>query len=75
MHLQLELDVTVETEVPAKRVIVVADRRHRVDDEASRATAFDIARGMVGMLPEQTEILFVQTDRIRHLNDLTLPVD
>ena len=74
VELHFELDVAIEAKVPPKRVVVVADCRHRVDDEASRAPALNIARGMVGVLPEQTEILFVQTDRIRQLDDLTMAI-
>ena len=66
--------MSVEAEVPAEGVVVVADGGHRVDDEAAGATIFDEPAAVVGVLPEQAVILFVETDRVRDLDDLTLAV-
>ena len=64
VQLDLDLDAAVQAQVPAERVLVVADGRHRVDDEPPPATRLDVPGRVVGVLPQQPRVLLVQADRV-----------
>ena len=75
VQLHLALDRAVEAEVPAERVVVVADRHHRVHDEAPRPAHLDPPRELVAVLPEQARVLLVQADGVRERARATGAVD
>ena len=53
-------------EVPAERVVVVADGHHRVQDESARPPHLDAPGQLVAVLPEQPRVLLVDADRVSH---------
>ena len=75
VQLHLAFDRAVEMEVPAERVVVVADGDHRVEHETPRPPHLDSARQLVAVLPEQPRVLLVDADRVPHDARPAFPID
>ncbi len=73
-QLDLELDVSVEVQVPEEAVLVVADRREVAHDESPTAPHLAGPAPEVDVLPEHAVVLLVHADRVVDDPRLTLLV-
>ena len=73
-QLDVELDRAVLVQVPEEAVVVVADRRPRRHDEATRTADLAGAAEEVLVLPQHADVLLVQAHDLRQLDRLALVV-
>ena len=73
-ELDLIFDSTVLVEVPIHAVLIITDCANERHDESSKAPRLGLLRAKVAVLPANAEILFVDTNRLRNLDDCAFGV-